>query len=59
MEGIRTWGGISEALLGSEIVDEMDSVEAMRDLARKNWKLRARKMGLLPTDESVKDGDSG
>jgi len=59
MEGIVTMEDIIETLLGIEIVDEMDSAEDMRALARKNWKLRARKMGLLPTDESVKDGDSG
>ena len=56
-EGIVTMEDIIETLLGIEIVDEMDSAEDMRALARKNWELRARKMGLLATEDSVKDGD--
>ena len=56
-EGIVTMEDIIETLLGIEIVDEMDSAEDMRALARKNWELRARKMGLLATEGSVKDGD--
>ena len=50
MEGIVTMEDIIETLLGIEIVDELDSTEDMRALARKNWELRARKMGLLPAD---------
>ncbi len=49
-EGIVTMEDIIETLLGIEIVDEMDSDEDMRALARKNWEIRAKKMGLLPTD---------
>jgi CBS domain containing-hemolysin-like protein len=56
-EGIVTMEDIIETLLGIEIVDEMDSAEDMRALARKNWELRTRKMGLLATDGSVKDRD--
>jgi len=51
MEGIVTMEDIIETLLGIEIVDELDNNEDMRALARKNWELRARKMGLLPTDD--------
>lgn len=50
MEGIVTMEDIIETLLGIEIVDEFDNTEDMRALARKNWELRARKMGLLPMD---------
>tara|TARA_B100000795_G_C22416787_1_gene292958 strand:- start:66 stop:530 length:465 start_codon:yes stop_codon:yes gene_type:complete len=50
MEGIVTMEDIIETLLGIEIVDELDNTEDMRALARKNWELRARKIGLLPTD---------
>ena len=57
-EGIVTMEDIIETLLGIEIVDEMDNAEDMRALARANWELRARKMGLLTTDEFVKDRDS-
>ena len=42
---------IIETLLGIEIVDEMDNTEDMRALARKNWELRAQKIGLIPADE--------
>ena len=52
-----TMEDIIETLLGIEIVDEMDSAEDMRALARKNWELRAKKMGLLATDSSVKNRD--
>ena len=51
MEGIVTMEDIIETLLGIEIVDELDNNEDMRALARKNWELRARKMGLLSTDD--------
>ena len=51
MEGIVTMEDIIETLLGIEIVDELDNNEDMRALARRNWELRARKMGLLPTED--------
>lgn len=57
-EGLVTMEDVIETLLGIEIVDEMDSAEDMRALARRNWQLRAQKMGLLPTDEPTKDRDS-
>lgn len=49
-EGIVTMEDLIETLLGIEIVDEMDNDEDMRALARKNWEIRARKMGLLPSE---------
>jgi CBS domain containing-hemolysin-like protein len=49
-EGIVTTEDIIETLLGIEIVDEMDNTEDMRALARKNWEIRARRMGLLSSD---------
>jgi len=45
-KGIVTLEDIIEALLGIEIMDEMDSVEDMRALARKQWLARARKLGI-------------
>ncbi len=53
-EGIVTMEDIIETLLGIEIVDEMDNTEDMRALARKNWEIRARKMGILSTGELEK-----
>ena len=52
MEGIATMEDIIETLLGLEIVDESDNAEDMQALARKNWKTRAQRMGILPTDEA-------
>lgn len=57
-EGLVTMEDVIETLLGIEIVDEMDSAEDMRALARKNWNLRAQRMGLLHADESMKEQDS-
>ena len=45
--GIVTMEDIIETLLGLEITDEMDNVEDLQDLARKNWEKRAKKLGLL------------
>lgn len=50
-EGIVTMEDLIETLLGIEIVDEMDNDEDMRVLARKNWEIRARKIGLLPSED--------
>lgn len=50
MEGLATMEDIIETLLGLEIVDESDSSEDMQVLARKNWELRAKKMGITPPE---------
>ena len=47
MEGIVTMEDIIETLLGMEIKDELDNVEDLQELARKNWEKRAKKIGLL------------
>lgn len=44
--GIVTMEDIIETLLGLEIMDEIDSVEDMQVHARKNWEIRAKKMGI-------------
>ena len=48
MEGILTMEDIIETLLGLEIVDESDDTEDMQALARRNWKRRAQKLGIIP-----------
>lgn len=53
--GIATMEDVVETLLGLEIVDEVDSVEDMRKLARRRWLERARAMGLVQEDEDVVD----
>ena len=47
MAGIVTMEDIIETLLGIEITDEMDKVKDLQELARSNWKKRAKKLGLL------------
>lgn len=46
MAGIVTMEDIIETLLGLEITDEVDNVEDLQELARKNWEKRAKKLGL-------------
>lgn len=45
-DGLVTLEDLIETLMGMEIVDETDSVEDMRALARKQWMERAETMGL-------------
>lgn len=46
--GIATMEDIIETLLGTEIVDETDAIQNMRQWARKRWYQRARSQGLIP-----------
>ncbi len=52
MQGILTLEDIIETLLGLEIVDESDDTVDMQKLARRQWRRRARKMGLEIEPES-------
>jgi CBS domain containing-hemolysin-like protein len=45
-QGLVTLEDVVETLLGMEIVDEMDQVEDMQALARKQWSKRAKALGL-------------
>lgn len=54
--GVATMEDIVETMLGMEIMDEGDTVEDMRVMARDQWKHRARKLGLI--DEELGDADS-
>lgn len=47
VSGLVTMEDLFETLIGLEIVDEMDNVEDMQVLARKNWEIRAKKLGLI------------
>ncbi len=47
VSGLVTMEDVFETLIGLEIVDEMDNVEDMQVLARKNWEARAKKLGLI------------
>ncbi len=47
MSGIVTQEDLIETLLGLEIIDESDQTEDMRELARRKWKERAKRMGIV------------
>lgn len=47
ISGIVTQEDIIETLLGLEIVDESDSHEDLQTLARKMWKIRAKRHGII------------
>lgn len=46
-EGVVTMEDFLETLLGLEIVDEIDTAEDMQEIARKRWKERAKRSGLI------------
>lgn len=46
-KGIITLEDVLETLVGEEIIDEGDKVADMRELAKKRWQRRARKMGVM------------
>ncbi len=47
MLGVVTMEDVIETMLGLEIVDEKDRSEDMQELARRTWRRRARRLGLL------------
>jgi len=51
IEGIVTMEDIVETLLGIEIVDETDDTVDMQAMARRQWKKRARALGLISEEE--------
>jgi len=57
--GLVTLEDAIESLLGMEIIDEVDHVEDMQQLARRQWRSRAEQLGidpdaLQPTDEEAR-----
>ena len=52
--GVVTMEDIIETLLGQEIMDESDTIEDMQVVARKNWELRAKRMGIQINDDNKK-----
>ena len=52
VSGLVTMEDVIETLLGHEIMDESDSIADMQLLARKNWEIRAKKMGLIEDEKN-------
>jgi CBS domain containing-hemolysin-like protein len=48
--GVLAMEDVVETLLGLEIVDEFDHTADMQGLARKNWEVRAKALGLIAAD---------
>ena len=53
MAGIVTMEDIVETLLGMEIVDESDTAIDMQKEARRQWRRRARQMGIVDADDPL------
>ncbi|MGK0233361.1 MAG: CBS domain containing-hemolysin-like protein, partial [Salibacteraceae bacterium] len=53
--GLVSMEDVIETLLGLEIMDENDHVEDLQLMARKNWEVRAKKIGII--EEKNKDFD--
>jgi len=47
VSGLVTQEDMIETLLGLEIMDEMDNIENLQTLARKSWKRRAKRLGII------------
>ena len=54
VSGIVSQEDVIETLLGLEIMDESDSVADLQDLAKKSWKNRAKKMGIIKDSNKEK-----
>lgn len=50
VSGLVSMEDVIETLLGLEIMDESDNVEDLQLLARRNWEVRAKKLGLYDVD---------
>lgn len=51
--GLVTLEDVVETLLGLEIVDETDRTRDMRELARRQWLQRAKRMGVVDPDSEI------
>ena len=47
VSGLVSMEDVIETLLGLEIMDESDHIEDLQVLARKNWKARAKRLGII------------
>lgn len=52
VSGLVTMEDIIETLLGLEIMDESDNVADLQELARKTWRNRAQRIGIIDKEKS-------
>ncbi len=53
VSGLVSMEDVIETLLGLEIVDESDNVDDLQILARENWKIRAKRLGLIDENAPI------
>ncbi len=53
LDGVVTLEDLIETLLGLEIVDEHDAAPDMQKLARRKWKERAKRLGIVLPEDAV------
>jgi CBS domain containing-hemolysin-like protein len=53
VSGLVSMEDVIETLLGLEIMDESDNVEDLQQLARKNWKTRAQRLGIIQENSDI------
>ncbi|MFP4192765.1 MAG: hemolysin family protein [Candidatus Hydrogenedentota bacterium] len=58
LSGVVTMEDVVETLLGMEIVDEIDTIEDMQQLARQKWRERAKRLGIVLPDQLDTFSDS-
>ena len=58
MEGIVTLEDVVETLIGFEIIDESDTIDDMRRLARDKWHERMHKVGIEKVEPPTPDQET-
>ena len=53
VSGLVSMEDVFETLLGLEIMDESDNVEDLQQLARKKWKSRAKRLGIIEENTDI------
>ncbi len=59
LAGVVTMEDVVETLLGMEIVDEHDAIEDMQKLARKKWRERAQRLGIVEQKKKNEENRDG
>ncbi|MDH5490835.1 MAG: hemolysin family protein [Myxococcales bacterium] len=60
VDGVVTMEDVVETLLGTEIVDEADTVQDLREMARRRWRERAKRLRSTPPEPlALGEGDEG